>query len=506
MESMEFEVDKKGLRSAAIVAAIAVILLVAGNFAVREGRRMFTAPALPAPPEAAAPLEAQIDDNAFYLESSSTKPIFLGAKDLKKKREALVWEKRDFAFADLDAMAMTLYASGTLRSSFPIVAKPSLGSFFAPPDGFYTIQGKATEHISKIDRGRFSWAVYLYGNYLIHAALPASKTAGILGGTASPHAGGIQLASADAKELFAFARDGMPVLVSGSATAQGVSFTYFRKSLLPHSVPEVSAASVLAADLETGEILFEKNKNDAFPIASVSKLVTALVAEERISPSRLLVVGDEALRVYGNAAGLVRGEIFRADELIYAMMLSSSNNAAKMYELAVPGFIGYMNEKAREIGMAHTSFRDSSGLSQDNVSSAQDLFTLLQYLDVKHKEIVDMTRGKSRTAASQNKLKTHVWANINWPREDKRFLGGKAGFTDDSLQTMAGIYTVRASEYGGRKIGIAVLGSRNRISDIRAVIGYLEKNFIYGSAVSKAGGAAPVVSGAAVYEAVQSPP
>ena len=500
---MKIEIDKKGLGYALMLAGIAGALFAEAGFIAKEIRRLSDAPSLP--PETVVRIQEPADENSFYLEPPTASPRFLSKSEVVKKRDTLVWEKRDFIFADLDAMSVSLYAGGALQNSFPIVAKAEEGSFFAVPGGFYKIQGKAAEHIAKINTGRLAWAVYLYGNYLIHAVSAAPKTAGLAAGVAGRHPGGIQLSPGDAKGLFNFARQGMSVLVSGGAAPEDVAFQYFRKSVLPHSVPEVSAASIIAADLESGEILFEKNKNDAFPIASVTKFITALVAQERMAPAKLLVVGDEALRTYGNAAGLVRGEIFRADELLYGMILPSSNNAAKMFELAVPDFVAHMNEKAKEIGMPRTFFGDSSGLSRENISSAADLFTLLQYLDSANPDILAVSREKSRTVTSQNKLKTHVWTNINWPRGDARFLGGKAGFTDDSLQTMAGIYNVRAAEYGGRKIGIAALGSHDRIRDIRAVINYLEQNYVYGFAVSKGNSKLhPVASGAAVFEAVEN--
>ncbi len=505
MGLMQMEIDKAGLRSALVIGFLAVALVALGNRIAGQAWQLLNAPAL-GPEARVVVTQEQVDENSFYLAPPAGKPVFMKKNDLAKKRNTLVWEKQDFIFVDLDAMSVSLYASGTPRASFPIVAKPEEGSFFATPGGFYTIQGKAERSVSKIDRSRLSWAVYMFGNYLIHAALPGSQTAaaGFLPRAASgARAGGIQLASADAKEVFTFSREGMPALVSGGAAPGDVTFTYFRKSVLPHSVPEVSAASVLAADLETGEILFEKNKNDTFPIASVSKLITALVAEERIRPSQLLVVGSEALRVHGNAAGILKGEAFPASELLYGMILPSSNNVAKMFELAVPDFVLHMNEKARAIGMTHTFFRDSSGLSQENVSSAKDLFALLRYLDTKDSKILAISGEKSHTATSQNKLKTHIWTNINWPRDDKRFLGGKTGFTDDSLQTMAGIYAVRATEYGGRKIGIVVLGSRSRISDIRSIIAYLEQNYVYGFALPQGDNKLhPIASGADIYQSI----
>lgn len=488
-----------------MLAGTAGILFIVWQFVMAGMREFFETPSLGPEVFAITRVEITADENAFYLEPPTEKPIFLSKNEIVKKREALVWDKRDFLLADLGEMSISWYEKGALRRSFAIAAKPDAGSFFAPPGGFYTIQGKAAEHFSKINSVRVPWAVYLYGNYMIHGIAAASKTVGLVSGSAGARASGIEVSREDSQAIFEFAKKGMPVLVEGGTAPGDVAFAYFRKTVLPHRVPEVSAASALAADLETGEVIFEKNTNDAFPIASITKLVTALVAEERIKPSTLLVVGDEALRTYGNAAGLVKGEIFRADDLRYGMILPSSNNAAKMFELAVPDFIAHMNEEAQKIGMAHTFFKDSSGLSHDNISSAKDLFTLLRHLDASHPDILALSQEQSHSAVSQNKLKTHVWSNVNWPRGDARFLGGKAGFTDDSLQTMAGIYRVRTTEYGGRKIGIVVLGSRDRIRDIRALVKYLEENYIYGFAVSTGDRTLhPVVSGAAIYEAVEN--
>lgn len=500
---MKIEVDKKALEYTIIAAGMIAVIFMSGNIVFKAAERL--ARSSPLSPAATVIGEGEPDENSFYLQPPTGSPVFLSDADVAKKATALVWEKRDFLLADLDAMSISWYKEGILQKTFPVAGKAGEESFFAVPSGFYSIQGKAQTHVSQISRGKLPWAIYLFGNYLISGGGAAKSSSAAVGAAASA-AGGIQLASGDAKELFAVAGEGMPMLVSGGISTDEVAFSYFRKTALPHSVPEVSAASALAADLETGQILFEKNKTDIFPIASITKFVTALVARERIDSRENLVVGSEALRVYGNAAGLTKGEIFRADELLYAMILPSSNNAAKMFELAVPDFIGRMNEKAAQIGMTRTSFGDSSGMSLENVSSAADLFLMLKHLDAADPEILAISKEKSHTAPSLNKARVHVWNNINWPRGDMRFLGGKAGFTDDSLQTMAGIYHVRTTEYGGRRIAIVVLGSRNRIRDIRSVITYLEQNYIYGFVSSKDRSKLhPIASsGADIYEAVQN--
>ncbi|TSD03261.1 MAG: D-alanyl-D-alanine carboxypeptidase (penicillin-binding protein 5/6) [Parcubacteria group bacterium Greene0714_36] len=210
--------------------------------------------------------------------------------------------------------------------------------------------------------------------------------------------------------------------------------------------------------------------------------MTAVVAMEDIEPKKMLTVTDEALRTYGDSGGLARGETFRSEDLLHGLILPSSNDAAAVFQSALPDFLDRLNEKAREIGMRKTVFEDASGLSGNNMTSAENLFTLLQYINARHPDLLALSREPMATQTSENKKKRHFWTNVNWPRGDARYLGGKAGFTDDSLQTMAGIWSVRVSEYGGRKIAISLLGSRNRVRDVRAVITYLEQDFIYGFA------------------------
>ncbi len=506
MGRMEIEIDKKGLRSALELCVVGAIIVLAGYFIAGKWDVFFAFP-----PQAVAPISladgAGIlpDENAFYINPASTTPIFLGVKELEKKREALVWEKRSFLVVDEDAATVSFYDKGALRATYPMVAVPVSGSFFDIPRGFYTLQGKAENHIAKDGRAHLSWAVYLYGNYLIRASSPlrGSAAAGLARDSV-----GVQLAPDQAKELFAAVVPGIPALVMRQDSPPTVSFAYFRKTLLPHAVPEVTSASALAADIETGEILFEKNKNYADPTASLTKLMTALIAKEEVKPDRLLAVGDEALATYGDSAQLSRGEVFRASDLMHGLILESSNDIAVMFQLAVPHFIDQMNAKAKELGLTKTFFEDASGLSQRNTTSAADLFSLLRHIGTAYPELLTLSQERTYTITSANKKRVHTWGNVNWPAGDKRYLGGKAGFTDESIQTMAGIWSTRMAEYGGRKIAITLLGSRNRVADVRAIIAYLEKDFVYGFASSAdAKNRSASLSGregAAIYEAIQA--
>ncbi|MBI4225162.1 MAG: D-alanyl-D-alanine carboxypeptidase [Candidatus Sungbacteria bacterium] len=309
---------------------------------------------------------------------------------------------------------------------------------------------------------------------------------------------------------------------SGSAlsllSTSTASAVYFRKTNLPANVPVVEGAGAIAVDLETGAILFEKNKDDIYPTASLAKLMTAVIAQETFASSTIITAGSDSVSTYGNSGGIVRGESFRVSDLLYGLLLPSSNDASRMFELAQDplrhppaggadgGFVSAMNAKAASLGMTRTSYVDSSGLKQDTASSAADLVKLLRYIYLKHPEIAAASRTRQHSVVSGGRKIRHIWDNINWPAGDKKFLGGKAGFTDEAIETMAGIWSVNPSQSGNRPIGIAILGSRHRVSDTRAIIRYIENRFVYGTTTPLTHDAPKpgiIFSGAALLEAVK---
>jgi len=284
------------------------------------------------------------------------------------------------------------------------------------------------------------------------------------------------------------------------------STTYFRKTNLPHHVPVVGGAGALAVDLETGAILFEKNKDDVYPTASVAKLMTGVIAQESLASSTIVTAGSDAISTHGNSGGIVRGESFRVGDLLYGLLLPSSNDAARMFELTQENFVSLMNAKAATLGMTRTHYADSSGLRQETVSSAADLAKLLRYIYARHPEITTASRARRHSVVSDGRKIRHIWDNINWPAGDPKFLGGKAGFTNEAIETMAGIWLVNPSKSDSRPIGIVILGSRRRVNDVRAIVRYVETQFVYGAATvltdSMPKPDAPF-SGAAIFESVK---
>ena len=143
----------------------------------------------------------------------------------------------------------------------------------------------------------------------------------------------------------------------------------------------VSAASAVLYEPQSGRVLFEKNAHEVRPMASTTKLMTALIGAEYFSPEQMVVVSQEAVRTEGSSLGLLAGDVLSANDLITGMLLASGNDAANAVALAVAptteAFAERMNSRAEEIGMSRSCFVTPSGLDADgHASTAYDLALL----------------------------------------------------------------------------------------------------------------------------------
>ncbi len=220
--------------------------------------------------------------------------------------------------------------------------------------------------------------------------------------------------------------------------------------------PYVSAESYIVANLDTGETYLSLNSRQVFPIASVSKLYTALVVQHLFDSDMEIQITQSMLDAYGDAGKLVLDEKFTADELLYALLLESSNDAAEAYaqSFGYQEFMEEMNGFAKEIGLEHTSFRDASGLSPYNVSNATDLFTLSRYLYGHEKDILKISKTTEYDLATTSDHDSHHFVNINPYSAYSSFVGGKTGRTDEAKESMI---TLIRQEVGDETYPIAII-------------------------------------------------
>jgi D-alanyl-D-alanine carboxypeptidase len=146
--------------------------------------------------------------------------------------------------------------------------------------------------------------------------------------------------------------------------------------------PRISSLSYLVADLDSGKVLLSQNINQQLPIASITKLMTAIVADETLGLDTRTTITKDAINTYGTQGELRKGETYSVLELFYPLLLESSNDAAEAlaYTKNRTSFITNMNGKAKSIGLLNTNFDDASGLSSNNISTVTDLFRLTQYI------------------------------------------------------------------------------------------------------------------------------
>ncbi len=150
----------------------------------------------------------------------------------------------------------------------------------------------------------------------------------------------------------------------------------------PVSAPtSISAKAAVLIEATSGRIVFGKNENTRLSMASTTKIMTALVALEQMNPTTRITVTAESVGVEGSSIYLVEGETLTLEDLLYALMLESANDAAETIAIAVagnvPAFADLMNQKAADLGLTDTKFVNPHGLDADgHYTTAKELALL----------------------------------------------------------------------------------------------------------------------------------
>ncbi len=377
---------------------------------------------------------------------------------------------------NLETMKLTLVKDGETVSEFTVVSKGKPGSPWETPPGAYAVQTKEENHYSSIGEVWMPYSMQFFGNYFIHGwpyyANGKEVGAGYSGGC-------VRLTTADAEKVFEFADEGTAVYVVGAEkplVRQAADDTAYYLLNNYASDPRVSASSYLVADLDTGEVILEKNKGMTWPIASVTKLATALTSLEAVDQYRVAEVSRAAVSTYGTAGHLSPGDKLEVQYLLYPLLLESSNDAAEVIanQAGRSHFIRTMNDKMQSIGLTQTHFEDPSGLSKNNVSTAEDLFRLASYVYKYKSYIFEVTKKPTVTIGRE------TWRNNNKFIHDKNYLGGKNGYTDEAKHTLVSMFSMPLSEFRNRNVGIVLLHSDNKQEDARAILRYVLNNVYYG--------------------------
>lgn len=252
----------------------------------------------------------------------------------------------------------------------------------------------------------------------------------------------------------------------------GTGFNVYAKDI------RLDCVAGVVIDQESGRVLYDKNGDKILPMASTTKIITAIVAIENSNLSDVVVVSKTAAAIGGSTVGLKPGEKITMEELLYGLMLRSGNDSA----IAIAEYIGgsvekfakLMNDKALQLGAYNTSFVTPHGLDrEEHYTTARDLARITAY-SMKNETFAKIVATKSISAGITGDF-NRSYANIN------KFLfklensdGVKTGFTGNAGKCL--VASVKHSY--GRYICV-VLNSSDRWRDAERLMEYSDKNYSF---------------------------
>jgi len=248
--------------------------------------------------------------------------------------------------------------------------------------------------------------------------------------------------------------------------------------------PGIAPRAYLVADLDSGEILSEKNSKAKLPIASLTKLMTATIAFERVDLQKKITIQKSMLAPYGYSPNLIAGKSFSLAQLLYPVLVESSNDAAQAMSCFVGNkqMIKLMNGKARSLYMGSTNYSDAHGLSPKNTSTVRDLFYLARYISKNHPKLFEITRGNDVAGIGAAPYAGMKNKNLVYGLPD--FVGGKTGYIPESNYNGLFIFNLPLADGSSRKIAIIVLGAphlqagnQNLKSDVVLTLDWLKKTY-----------------------------
>ena len=266
------------------------------------------------------------------------------------------------------------------------------------------------------------------------------------------------------------------------------------RSVFP--IVNIGAKAAYVYDIHTKTVLFAKNENTRLPLASLTKVMSALVAQDLSPLYGTVVVSSEALRAEGDS-GLIQNEKWSLKDILDFSLLTSSNDGMRAVALSlgalssakaspeeiINDFVGEMNRKASELGLKNTYFWNETGLDESDLKggaygTARDISTLLEYALINYPEMFAATRESVGAFQSLDNHR-HLAKNTNGlAAEIPGLLASKTGYTN----TAGGNLVIAFDPELGRPIIVSILGSseQGRFEDVhalvKAVMQYISEN------------------------------
>lgn len=241
--------------------------------------------------------------------------------------------------------------------------------------------------------------------------------------------------------------------------------------------PEVGARSALIFNLDKNKILYQKSPAMILPVASLTKLMTALLVLENLNTDEVVSIGQEAIDSYGEQGGLMLYEKITVANLLNILLIESSNDAALALAEAVEektgqNFVVLMNEKVKSLGLKNTQFTDPSGYDVGNVSTASEI-ALLVKRSFDNSLIWEILKTPAKDVFSVDGRIRHRLVNTDeLLNRLPNVVGGKTGYTDEAQ----GCLVLVVSQDGEYLVSV-VLGAQERFLETEKLIAWVLKAY-----------------------------
>lgn len=241
--------------------------------------------------------------------------------------------------------------------------------------------------------------------------------------------------------------------------------------------PDISAHAAVVMDNDSKVILFAKNPKLLFSMASTTKIMTALVALAYYNLDDVLTV--KTTGVGGITIGLKKGQKILFKDLLHAMLLPSSNEAALAIAENYPGgeeaFVNKMNEYARSLHLFNTSFADPAGLKDDKGYTTPLELARLASFALKNETFAKIVATKQKIISDASGLFSYSIFNLNKLLGINGINGVKTGFTDEAGQVLV----TSKKTTGGHTLIAVVMNSEDRFLDTKKLLDYVSNNLTY---------------------------
>ena len=255
--------------------------------------------------------------------------------------------------------------------------------------------------------------------------------------------------------------------------APGTPLLLPAKPRLEHELrARIGAPEAILVDADSGAVLWGRRQRQRRPIASTTKIMTAVLALEHLSPTKIVRINPIVPRVALSREGLRARERVPVWKLMYGLLLFSGNDDALQLAIGVSGskaaFLALMNEKARELGLAQTHFTSPSGVvDKGNYSTARDLAALARYAMA-----IPRFRAIVRTRIAHVRWPAPTYAKTYVNKNQLLATYGGANGVKTGWTTLAGHCLVASAKRGGKSLIAVVLHSPNPYGDVRRLLNF----------------------------------